>query len=602
MRTPGEGPSRRLPWMLAAALLITLAGLAVLLSLPPEPSTVPVYRSTISVPGTVGGGDALPLAVSPDGQRLAFVAPDATGRVMLWIRPLDSLASQPLAGTEGAAAPFWSPDSRSVAFFSGGRLRRVDAAGGPVSTLADASVSVPGAWNADDVILFTPRVDSPLSRVQASGGGVPSAVTTLDTAIGEAVHGFPVFLPGGRRFLYLARRAGQTQSADLYAGSLDSADRTRVLEGVTNVQYADGALLFLRETTLMAQALDPTTLTFTGSAIALAERVEILNTSFNNIGLAVGMLTASQSGVVVYQSTSAAGSQLVWFDSAGRALGVLGDPAEYGDVFVSHDGLRASASRPSAERATRDIWTFDVGRNLATRFTVEPGNEFEGVWSRDGSKVAFNSDRSGRLNLYMKTSGGVGEELLYGDEKDKFAQDWSPDGRSLLYISLVSGAGTQDMWILPLAEQQRVPRPFCQTAAFSEGVGAQFSPDGRWIAFTSDESGRQEVYVAPVEGPCNKSRVSPAGGLLPRWGGNGLRIFYFEPMSLRVVSADVNGSGPSFRVDAVRPLFNVRPAGPRAFFDVLPADEPRFLVNTLLGQTEQTPVTLLVNWPALLKR
>ena len=200
VRTPERsGTRRRLPWMIAAALLVALAGLAVLLSLPSEPSTVQVYRSTISVPGTVGGGDALPLAVSPDGRRLAFVAPDATGRGMLWIRPLESLASQPLAGTEGAAAPFWSPDSRSVAFFSGGRLRRVDAAGGPVSMLADSSVSVPGAWNADDVILFTPRVDSPLSRVQASGGGVPSAVTTLDTAIGEAVHGFPVFLPGGRR-------------------------------------------------------------------------------------------------------------------------------------------------------------------------------------------------------------------------------------------------------------------------------------------------------------------------------------------------------------------------------------------------------------------
>ena len=589
-------------WMVAAAELITLAGLAVLLSIPSGPPTVPVYRSTISVPGTVGGGDVLPLAVSPDGRRLAFVAPDATGRVMLWIRPLESLASQPLAGTEGAAAPFWSPDSRSVAFFSGGRLRRVDAAGGPVSTLAEASVSVPGAWNADDVILFTPRNTGPLSRVQASGGGVPSSVTTLDTSTGEAVHGFPVFLPGGQRFLYLVRRASQTQSADLYAGSLDSADRTRVLDDVTNVQHADGALLFLRETTLMAQALDPTTLTFTGSAVALAERVEILNTSFNNLGLAVGMVTASQTGVVVYQSTSAAGSQLVWFDGAGRALGVLGDPAESGDVFVAQDGLRASASRPSAERATRDIWTFDVGRNLATRFTTEPGNEFEGVWSRDGSKVAFNSDRNGRLDLYMKTSSGVGEELLYRDDYDKFAQNWSPDGQSLLYISLASGSSAQDMWILPLAGHQRVPRPFCQTAAFSEGVGAQFSPDSRWIAFTSDESGRQEVYVAPVEGLCNKSRVSTAGGLLPRWDRSGLRIFYFEAGSRRVMSADVNGSGQTFRVDTVRPLFTVRPAGPRAFFDVLPADEPRFLVNTLLGQTEETPVTLLVNWPTLLKR
>ena len=202
----------------------------------------------------------------------------------------------------------------------------------------------------------------------------------------------------------------------------------------------------------------------------------------------------------------------------------------------------------------------------------------------------------------MKTSSGVGEELLYRDDYDKFAQNWSPDGQSLLYISLASGSSAQDMWILPLAGQQRVPRPFCQTAAFSEGVGAQFSPDSRWIAFTSDESGRQEVYVAPVEGLCNKSRVSTAGGLLPRWDRSGLRIFYFEAVSRRVMSADVNGSGQTFRVDTVRPLFTVRPAGPRAFFDVLPADEPRFLVNTLLGQTEETPVTLLVNWPTLLKR
>ena len=599
-----EARARKLQrsWMVAAAVLVALAGLAALLALSPRPATVPVYRSTISVPGAVGSSDALPLAVSPDGRRLALVAPDATGRVMLWIRALDSLASQPLAGTEGAAAPFWSPDSRSVAFFSASRLRRVDAAGGPVSTLAEASVSIPGAWNADDVILFTPGNNRPLSRVHASGGGVPSAATTLDTSTGETAHGFPVFLPSGQRFLYLVRRASQKQSADLYVGSLDSADRTSVLEDVTNVQHADGALLFLRETTLMAQALDPTTLAFTGSAVPLAERVEILNTSFNNLGLAVGVVTASQTGVVVYQSTSAAGSQLVWLDSAGRALGVLGEPAEYGDVFIARDGLRASASRPSTERATRDIWTFDVGRNLGTRFTFEPGNEFEGVWSPDGSNVAFNSDRNGRLDLYMKTSTGIGEELLYRDDHNKFAQSWSPDGQSLLYISLAAGSNVQDLWILPLAGQQRVPRPFCQTAAFSEGVGAQFSPDGRWIAFTSDESGRQEVYVAPVDGLCNKSRVSTAGGLIPRWDKGGLRVFYFEAVSRRVMSADVNGSGQTFRVGAIRALFTVRSAGPRAFFDVLPADEPRFLVNTLLGQTEETPVTLLVNWPALLKR
>jgi Tol biopolymer transport system component len=593
-------PMLRWSWMAAAAVLVVSAGLAVLFVTSPGTPALPVYRSTISMPGSVGGGDALSIAVSPDGRRLAFVAPDATGRAMLWIRPLDSLTSQPLAGTEGAAAPFWSPDSQSVAFFSGGRLKKVGAGGGPVSTLAEASVSLPGAWNAADVILFTPSNNSPLSRVQASSGGEPSAATVLDASTDEGSHGFPVFLPDGRRFLYLVRRSSQAQSAELYAGSLDSTDRTRVLEDVSNVQYANGALLFLRETTLMARSMDPVTLTFSGSAIALAERVETLNTSFNNLGLAVGMVTASQTGVVVYQSTSVAGSQLVWLDSAGRALGVLGDPAEYGDVFVSPDGLRASASRPSPERATRDIWTFDVSRNLGTRFTVEPGNEYEGVWSRDGSRVAFNSDRNGPLDLYVKSDSGLGEELLYRDADNKFAQSWSPDGQSLLYISLKPGSNAQDMWILPVAAEPRVPRPYCQTATFSEGVGAQYSPDGRWIAFTSNESGQQEIYVAPVEGACNKSRVSPAGGLLPRWDKDGRRVFYFEAPSLRIMSADVDGTGQSFKVSAVRPLFLVRPAGPRAFFGVFAAAEPRFLVNTLLGQTEETPVTLLVNWPTLL--
>jgi Tol biopolymer transport system component len=585
----------------AAALVVALVSVAALLILRSRPADAAVYRSTIPVPGTVGGGDALPLAVSPDGRRLAFVAPDASGRVMLWIRPLDALTVQPLAGTEGAAAPFWSPDSRSVAFVSAGRLRSVDAAGGPVATLADDALPIPGAWNAGDVIVFTPRANSPLARVQASGGSVPSAVTTLDPAAGERGHGFPLFLPDGRRFLYLAGRASQDQWASLYAGSLDSMDRTLVMERVTNVQYAGGALLFLRDTTLMAQPLDAATLAFTGTAVALAEQIELSNTSFTNLGLAVGTFSVSQTGVIVYQSTSTAGSQLVWFDREGRPLGVLGDPAEYGDVFLSQDGRRASASRPGPGAVTRDIWTFDVERNLGTRATFDPGNEYEGIWSPDKSRMVFNSDRNGRLDLYLTEGGGAPDELLYRDGDDKFAQSWSPDGGSLLYISIPSGSTQQDLWILPLAGD-RSPRPFCQTATYSEGVGAQFSPDGRSIAFTSNETGRQEIYVAPVDGPCNKSLVSTAGGLIPRWHSNGREIFYFEADSSRMMAATVRGSGRSFEAGAVGPLFAVRPAGPRAFVDVVTVDEPRFLVNTALGQTEETPVTLLVDWPALLGR
>jgi Tol biopolymer transport system component len=603
VRPPGASATMpRWPWTIAAAaILAALGGLAGLFWRPePEPVVSRRVHSTISVPTAVGSGDALPLALSPDGGRLAFVAPDAGGRFMLWIRPIDALTAQPLAGTEGAAAPFWSADSRSVAFVSGGRLLRVDASGGAVSTLAEGVDAVPGTWSADDVILFKSVTAPSLMRVEASGAGVPSPATRLDLEGTENAHGFPVFLPDGQRFLYVARHSDQGQRADLYVGSLDSPDRRLLMEGVTNVQYANGALLFLRGTTLMARALDAGTLD-AGSPVVVAEGVSLMNTSFTNLGLAVGAFSASQTGEVVYLSTSTAGSQLVWFDSEGTPLGVLGDPAPYADVFVSHDGRWASASIPTPGGTTTDIWTFDVERNVSTRFTSDPGNEFEGVWSRDGSRVAFNSDRNGQLDLYARDGSGANEVLLYEDGLNKYAQDWAPDDESLLYLSTSLDSTKQDLWILPLAGDG-APRPVCRTAEYTEGVGAAFSPDGRSIAFTSDESGAQEVYVTPSEGPCSKVRVSISGGLLPRWRGNGEQLFYFEASNGRMMAAEVSGSGRTFSVGAVRPLFPVLLAGPRAFYHVAGTEEPRFLVNTALGQSEETPVRLITNWPSLLRQ
>jgi serine/threonine protein kinase/Tol biopolymer transport system component len=589
-----QAPRRaRVPllWVVPALLLLATVVFAVLLPARPVHVDNP-YRSEISVPGRLGASiDAPSFAVSPDGRRLAFVGPDAGGRVMLWVRPLDSLASQPLAGTEGAAAPFWSPDSRFVAFVAGGKLMKIEASGGPPSTVADASLSVPGTWSRDDEILFTPAGNSPLWRVPAAGGR-GSAVTSLDAAAGERAHAFPVFLPDGRRFLY---RAVGGKMPGLYAASLDSRVRTRILDDAVNVQFSEGTLLYMRGTTLVARRFDPLRLAFSGDEVALAERVWIPTTALRPLGESTGAFSVGDTGALVYQSTASAGSQLVWFDRAGQPVGVLGDAAEYADLFLSPDGRNASVSVATRD-GTRDIWTFDVASNLSKRFTFDPGDEFEGVWAPDNSRIAFNSSRDGSRALYVKSASGSGsEELLVRNDGDNYAQSWSPDSQFLLYI-VIPPSGGQDLWYVPMAGDRKA-FPYL-TSEFTEGVGAEFSPDGRWVAYTSTESGGQEVYVASFPVPDRRWRVSIAGGLIPQWRADGREIFYFEAGNSRVMAAEVTNDGAALRVGTVRPLFNVRPAGDRKFWDAAP-DGQRFLVNTALAAPE-APLTLLVNWTALL--
>jgi Tol biopolymer transport system component len=240
-----------------------------------------------------------------------------------------------------------------------------------------------------------------------------------------------------------------------------------------------------------------------------------------------------------------------------------------------------------------------VTRNVRTRFTFDPGDEYEGVWTRDNSRIAFNSSRDGgSLNLYVKSAGGTGpEELLVRGGPDKYAQSWSPDGRFLLYIMMADVGEQQDLWVVSMTGDRK-PSPYL-TTEFSEGVGAQFSPDGRWVAYTSNESGQQEVYVASFPKPDRKWPVSTGGGLLPRWRGDGREIFYFEGGNSRMMAAEVTNDGAALRVGTVRPLFNVRPAGGRKFWDVAP-DGQRFLVNTALAAPDEAPLTLLFNWAALL--
>ena len=594
--------SARLPRLVAIVLgTVLLAGVASVAiffgrSAPAAPSAI---HSTITSPADVGEfATGPPLALSPDGRYLAFAAADASEGRMLWIRRLDQPTAQPVPGTEGADAPFWSPDSRFVAFVAGGTLKKVDIRGGPVVIVAATAVPVPGSWNDDNVILFNTSFEQ-LSRVPAAGG-TPSPATTLDDRGGERGHSYPFFLPDGRSFLYRAESA--SGAPDLYVGALDSTERTLVLEGISNAQYASDTLLFLRDSTLMARPFDATRRRFLGDAVPIADQIQLSTLSLTTGIWQAGAFSVSE-GTLVFLRSASADSQLVWFDRSGQQVGVLGDPASYADVFLSPRGQSASVSiLDPTGTGTRDIWAYDVARGIRTRVTFDPADEFEGISSPDGNRIAFNSRRKGRLDLYLKPAGRAAgsEEVLLEGGLDKYAQSWSPDGESLLYITLSVSNG-QDIWVLPLTGD-RTPWSYLATPYF-EGVGAKFSPDGNWISYTSNETGRQEAYIAGFPKHDKRVRISTNGGLLVAWREDGREVYYYEPdrsgTGGRLLAVDLNYDSVGVKASAPRPLMRVQPGGPRSFYDAMP-DGQRFLVNSVLNRATGAPITLVVNWPTLI--
>ena len=393
---------------------------------------LPPPNASLAIPGLPGAGR---LALSPDGTRLAFVAVDETGRRQLWVQPLDGLLAQPLAGTDEAAYPFWSPDSRFIAFQSQGRLKKVDASGGAAVTICDypngLHQSNGGTWNADDIILFSPRPGSVIYRVQASGG-TPIAATRLDADAGETEHWAPFFLPDGRRFLFFAvgTKAGDPYDPrGVYVGSLDSDERTLLIEGGRTAKYARGHLLFVRGSALMVQPFDPERVTLTGEPVALADD---LDAAIRTGGAA---FTVSQTGILAYQNAFGdVLSELVWVDRTGKELATVGEPGDYGAMDLSPDNRRVGVSLLDSARRSRDLWIYEAGRGVRTRLTFDPADEPQLVWSADSSRVAFNSRRKGVLDLYLKSADGVeGDELLVADDSDKYPVSWSADGRFLLY-------------------------------------------------------------------------------------------------------------------------------------------------------------------------
>jgi Tol biopolymer transport system component len=455
--------------------------------------------------------------------------------------------------------------------------------------LCDAPTGLGGAWNRDGVIVFAPTATSALQKVPATGGA-PTAATTL--AQGEATHREPFFLPDGRHFLYRSATALAPGGGPVYLASLDSAERKLLLSSdSTNVIYTQGYLLFLRETTLMAQPFDSRRLVPTGDPFPIADRIY---TQGNPLA---GIFSASENGLLAYQSgtTGTASYRLAWFDRTGRQTGVLGDSAAYGDLELSPDGTRASLSIPGGNG--QDIWIYDVPRGLRTRFTFGPEVAATSLWSPDGSRIVFNSNRKGHFDLYQKASSGAGnEEVLLEDNLEKYPESWSPDGQFILYHDLGGSTG-YDLYILPLSGDRK-PHPFLQTR-FDELAG-QFSPDGHWVAYQSNESGRPEVYVTPFPGQRGKWQISTGGGAYPRWRHDGAEIFYLTPDN-KLMAAAVNGKGSSFEVGAVKPLFQTRASRNRYEY-AASADGQRFLINTAPEQPASAPITVVLNWTAGLRK
>jgi Tol biopolymer transport system component len=590
--------ARRAPgtrvWMTTAALLlVTILALVAYQFLRPSLPEPTVFRTSLLLPeglrfdrGSPFGGTGR-IALSPDSRRMAFVATDPNGNQMLWVRPLDSLSAVPIAGTDGASSPFWSPDARLIAFIAQGQLKTVDPAGGAPVNVAPA-FNATGAWSRDNMILFTPTQASPLHSVPVSGG-TPRPVTMLDKTAGDVLHRNPFFLPDGRHFLYVAvgSRNGATGARAVYVGSLDASGPDRLLiDSGSTAKYSQGHVIFLRDATLMAQRLDLDRLVLTGEPRPVAEQVE-LN------GPASASFSVSDAGLLAYQPAAVRGSQLIWLERDGRQLGTVGDAAQYGDLELSPDGRQAAVSVLDSATNTRDLWVFDVARGVRTRFTFNPGDEVLPLWSADGTRVFFTSNRSGHFDLYQKLASGIGtEELVFGDGANKYPTSLSPDGRSLLYWTF-DAEGT-NLWVLPLTG---VPKP---ALFLGSPVGpGKLSPNGRFVAYASAESGRSEIYVVPFPVASRKWQISGAGGNLPRWRRDGKEIFYAASDN-RVMAVAVDGDRPALEVGPARPLFEARPVGLRSFFDVS-ADGRRFLVNSLRGESLSSSITILQNWNAALK-
>ncbi|MEJ2086427.1 MAG: hypothetical protein P8Y44_12240, partial [Acidobacteriota bacterium] len=529
---------------------------------------------------------------SPDGRSFAFAAVSEEGDSNLWVRKLDEINSQPIQNTDGARYPFWSADGRHIAFFNEDKLRKVEASGGPVLTLADAPNGKGGSWNANDVVIFAPSHNTPIHRVSAAGGE-SSAITEF--AEGENSHRHPRFLPDGNRFIYLARldtaHAGDENVYRIKLGALDGSVDRVLTTSTFQAEIAAGYLWFVIQDTLMAQRFDTDQGELVGDAFPVSEKV------MSHSGAAFAYFSVSSGGLLAYHAGTAAEitTRLVWRDRQGNEISTLGEDEFAFDVQLSPDDRLAAVSIEDNATGSQDIWIYEVDRGIKSRFTFSPGSDNSPEWSPDGSTLAFAGEQAGVRSIFLKSLGGAEDaELLYQTpEGDMIPDAWTPDGKQIIGI-LNTGTGDADLWLIPI-ESPGDAQPLIATE-FVEAYAA-VSPDGRWLTYASDESGELEVYATTFPQPGRKWQVSTVGGTLPRWNTSGDQIVYAGPDG-RLFAVEVDGSGDTVQIGRVQQLFESERVQDVAENVAMTAGGDRFLINTVSAEARSSgpPANLVINY------
>jgi Tol biopolymer transport system component len=536
--------------------------------------------------------------ISPDGRYVVLRVNTDDGKELLWMRALGSFEARPLVGTDGGFQPFWSSDSRAVGFFAKGKLKWIDVSGGSVQTVCDAPSNYSGAWSHDGTIIFSRGVASGLYRVPATGG-TPIQLTTVDASRNEIEHIWPYFLPDGRHFLFLARNV-QPENSGIYVGTTDSKETTRLLQAHSSMAYASpGYLLFVRESTLMAQGFDADTLQLKGDAFPVAEHI------VRNPISGRAMFSVSENGVLVFRAGAGIiNNQLVWFGRSGKQLSVLTPPGSYNAPALSPDEKKVAVSRLDLQTGTpSDIWLIDLERGSQIRLTTDPTSDLFPSWSPNGDHVTFVSTRNGVTSIYQRLSNGASpEEPLVSSAELKFNPQWAPDGQSIIYAQLNPKTNV-DLYLLSLSGEKK-STSWLQTN-FIEAQ-ARFSPNGRWIAYISNETEQFEVYVDSFPATGAKVVISIGGGSQPQWRADGRELYYYAP-DRKLMAVEVNGDGPTFKVGEARPLFEIRVASidqsfPGNGYYTITHDGKRFLVSSLPEAPERQQINVIVNWAADFKK
>jgi eukaryotic-like serine/threonine-protein kinase len=574
----------KLAWVTAAGMFLTAIGLGIgFVRRAPAPESpvrfqliLPEGMSVVQAP-----------RISPDGRLLAFSATDAAGKSQIWIRPLEALTPRPVPGTEGATLrPFWAPDSRHIGFMADGKLKKVDVSGAPPQTICDAPTGADGAWSPDGVILFDGQASDPIRRVPASGGTPQKAVG----GEGSASVGWPSFLPDGRHFLYF-EFGGAQREGRLMVGSLDGGDKPKQVLNVDSLgQYAaPGFILYVKEGTLVAQPFDASSLKVAGEPIPIAEEMGATSNGLADFSV-------SANGALVYRGGVSSETRLVWVDRAGKELSEVDKPASYDTTALSPDGALLAMGIADPRSNNNDLWIRDLARGVTSRFTFDPGDDNDPLWSPGGDRVVFTSDRKGVPSLFEKTASGTGAETeLWSCGDTLFASDWSRDGRFIAVNRIAAKTGV-DIWIFPTDGRSK-PFPFIQSP-FTD-VLPSFSPDGRYVAYTSNETGRGEVYVRQFPGPGGKWQVSANGGGESHWSADGKSIYYLAAGKMMAAPVQTDGS---FSAGVPQPLFTatVQP-GPRRNKFIVTRDGQKFLLLSPVGREQVAPMTVVLHWPAALK-